>query len=138
MQKKKSEFIEQTISKLLFSNENNMIQVGDYAALITEIEVTNEANEVITTNEILLYKLLTNSIGIKTWQQQEIKIPSPSNQINFNNEEELLHYEQLQYIKDILNIVQTKFTIEHYNKFFTNYRCESIIQYLKKKIIILM
>ena len=50
----KSEFIEQTISKLLFSNENNMIQVGDYAALITEIEVTNEANEVITTNEILL------------------------------------------------------------------------------------
>ena len=86
--------------------------------MITEIEVTNEANEVITTNEILLYKLIKNGIGIKIWQQQEIKIPSSSNQINFNNEEELLHYEQLQYIKDILKSVQSKFFNGPFNKSF--------------------
>ena len=34
---------------------------------------------------------------IKTWQQQEIQIPGSSSQINLHNEEELLHFEQLQY-----------------------------------------
>ncbi len=130
-------YVEQMISKLLFQKkELENVSIGDYAALFNEIEVTNETGELITTNEILLYKLIINSADIKTWQQQEIQIPGSSSQINLENEEELLHFEQLQYLKDIFTILQnlhTDINLEQFNHNFSDYRCEAIIQYLKKK-----